>query len=524
MGATLADPQGRRSVLAMKLNRLCSPCRALQLALSAFLLGVATPGPLQAGLEPTAATREALTRLHQGRFDEAASSFREISQRRREDPEGPLFEALTAWWRLLDIPDDPEIRPVLEERLGEAIRRGEDLIEAGDTQRGKIFAGTAYLLAAQTRAFSGSYLSAGRAARAGHRLLEEALSSDSGAADARFAMGAYKYFAARLPWLVRLLRVFIRLPGGSIEEGLSELSVAAADGSYFRTEALLLLTYIYSEDGEEDTRRGLDYLREARELEPDSPLLTAIEARLLFAIGRLDEAERTARAAMEMAERIQGVAPGIPALARLRVALALYYQYRPKEAMEMVGQLDSGRAHLSPEARDSLDRLDRRLRRDLGLGPAAVPEPIPGAGGRDKKRSTRLVAAAPMPPSGPARAALATLRAGRPDEAATALARATVEAPEDPVLRYHLARAHQMAGDHEKATEELRRLLSSGVKLPKTLRGWALIRMGAALEASGHHDRARSYFREGSTLRGFVFSRAATDRLMHPEESFFPEG
>jgi tetratricopeptide (TPR) repeat protein len=509
----------------MKLNRVCSPHRVLQLALSALLLGVATPETLQAGLEPTAATREALSRLHQGRFDEAASSFREISLRRREDPAGPLFAALTAWWRLLDVPDDPDIRPVLEEKLGEAIRRGEDLIEAGDTQRGKIFAGTAYLLAAQTRAFSGSYLSAGRAARAGHRLLEEALSSDPGVADARFALGAYKYFAARLPWLVRLLRVFIRLPGGSIEEGLSELSVAAADGRYFRTEALLLLTYIYSEDGEEDTRRGLGYLREARELEPDSPLLTTIEARLLFGIGRLHEAEGTARAAMEMAVRIQGVAPAIPALARLRVALALYYQYRPAEAMEMVGQLASARAHLSPEARDSLDRLDRRLRRDLGLGPAAAAtQPISGAGGRDGKRSTRLVAAAPVPPDGPARAALATLRAGRPEEAATALAGAAVEAPEDPVLRYHLARAHQMAGDHEKATEELRRLLSSGVKLPKTLRGWALIRMGAALEASGHHDRARSYFREGSTLRGFVFSRAATDRLMHPEESFFPEG
>ncbi len=465
------------------------------------------------------ASLEALSLLHQGRFDAASSAFAEISRRRPGDPEGPLFEALTIWWRLIDLPEDAELRAAIEERLAEAMRRAEDLIGRGDLQRGRIFAGTACLLTAQTQALSGGYLAAGRAARAGHEHLEAALATDPQAADARFALGAYKYFAARLPWLVRLLRVFVRLPGGSVEEGLEALESAASGGVYFRAEALLLLAYIHSENEEEDLRQALGYLARARQIEPSSPLLAAIEAKFLFDLGRLGECERAARESLGLTAGMTGVAPAVPALARLRLAFALYYQYRHGEAMTELEQLGSSRMNLSPDARARMDGLLARLRDDsAGL---AQGEKADGIGGAKEASS---ISAAPLPADARAREAIRRLQAGKPGEATAELERAAAQWPEDTVVRYHLARAYQIAGDHLKAEQELQRLLSSSGRVPKTLRGWALLRIGAAMEADGRVDEAFSYYRRGESLRGFLFRAAAADRLKHPAESFFPEG
>ncbi len=468
---------------------------------------------------PPSASIEALSLLHQGRFDPAASAFAEISRRRPGDPEGPLFEALTIWWRLIDLPEDDGLRAAIEERLAEAMRRAEELIGRGDIQRGRIFAGTACLLTAQTQAVTGGYLAAGRAARAGHEHLEAALATDPQAADARFALGAYKYFAARLPLLVRILRVFVRLPGGSVEEGLEALESAASGGVYFRAEALLLLAYIHSENEEEDLRRALGYLARARQIEPSSPLLAAIEARFLFDLGRLGECERAARESLRLTAGMTGVAPAVPAMARLRLAFALYYQYRHGEAMAELDRIGSSRGHLSPDARARMDGLVARLKEDTGgVAPGGQ------ADGADGSKEASSISAAPLPADARAREAIHRLQSGKPGEAAADLESAAAQWPEDAVVRYHLARAYQIAGDHQRAERELERLLASGGRVPKTLRGWALLRLGAAMEADGRAEQALSYYRRGESLKGFLFRAAAADRLKHPAESFFPEG
>lgn len=493
--------------------------RALLALLPALLIPPAAAAA--SGPGPSGPTREALSLLHQGRFDAASEGFRRISAARPGDPEGPLFEALTAWWRLLDLPDDPELRPVLEENLEEAVRRGEALLDGPQAQRGRLFAGTAWLLAAQARAFSGSYLAAGKAARRGHELLEEALEVDPRASDARFALGAYKYFAARLPWIVRLVRVFVRLPGGSVEEGLEALEDAAARGEYFRTESLLLLAYIYSGDDENDLRRALKYLEMAREHEAaDSPLLAAIEARFLFLLGRLSEAGRIAGSAVEMASRIDGVAPAIPALARLRTAQALFYQYLPAESFAALKRLEQDRRHLPPDAEKRMEELLARLRRDHASPAGGIPEP--GADGEED--DVRLAPAAPVPGDPRAARALTAVASGEAAEAAGILSEIVRDQPSDPVARYHLARALQLAGRHEAAREELERLFSSGERIQKTIRGWAMLRMGYALELAGRKDEAGRWYRRAEKLGGFEFTRAGRDRLRHPEAEFTPEG
>jgi len=70
------------------------------------------------------------------------------------------------------------------------VRRGEALLSTPDAPRGRVLAGTALVLTAQTRAIAKKYFAAGSAARQGHAYLVEALASDPNMVDAGFALGA----------------------------------------------------------------------------------------------------------------------------------------------------------------------------------------------------------------------------------------------------------------------------------------------------------------------------------------------
>ncbi len=536
------EPVG--AILLPALVMLCTFCPA------------ALAGP---AVEPSVEARAGILLLHEGRFDAAEEAFTGISSRRPEDPEGPFFEAFVTWWRLLDGPKDPDRVRLFEERLQEGVRRAEALLPGPEAQRGRILAGTALILAAQSRAWSGSFLSAGSAARQGHRHLEAALEADSGAADAWFALGAYKYFAARMPWLVRALGVFFRIPGGNAEEGLSGLIEASRDARYFAAEAGLLLAYIYSSEHEDDYGTALGHLRTLRAREPASPLFAALDARLNFFTGHLAAAESAARQAIALSSAPPAVTPDIPALARLRLAQSLYYQYRPREALEELMPLLEPDSHL-PEGYGAIaSALDARLRVDLTEAPmtvagsasaagAATASPFPapattgpgpgapagaasppgtGADGRAAVTPTKpgsIAAAAPLPNDPLAAAAVERLRDGAAAEAAAALAAATGRNPGDLVLRYHLARAYEAAGRRSEAMAELRRCLEPKAGLPRTLQGWALIRLGAALEAEGKWLEAEDQYRRAASLKGFPFRRAAQERLRHPGPGIPPEG
>ncbi|MBI3450999.1 MAG: tetratricopeptide repeat protein [Acidobacteria bacterium] len=477
----------------------------------------AAAGPV----EPSPEALAGISLLHQGRFDAASAAFAVISSGRPLDPEGPFFEAFVSWWRLLDRPKDIEAQKRFDERLQDSIARGEALLDGPDAQRGRILAGTALVLSAQSRAFAGRHLSAASAARRGYRHLEAALAENPGAADAGFAMGAYKYFAARMPWLVRALGVFFRIPRGDVEEGLAALRDAELNGRYFRVEASLLLTHIYADEEEDDMRIALDHLRLARAVEPRSPLLAAVDGRLQFALGRLGAAEAASRECLEMSRTEPAVTPAVPALARVRLALALYYQYEPRAAADELAPLLAAGEDQPEGVADSVRSLSERLRMDLGepllLGGAKTVE-MDG----HQEAPARVTAPAPAPVA--IAAGLQRLHAGAPAEAIESLAAAVNRDPNDPVLRYHLGRAYQTAGRRGEAVAALTSALESPTKLPRVLQGWAMIRLGSAMDGDARRAQAEDWYRKASQLKGFLFRRAAEDRLRHDGDQLPPEG
>lgn len=506
----------------MPIRRELKTSRLFRRAAAALLAVIAGSSSAPASVAPSAGAIAGMALLHQGRFDAAASTFAEISRQRPADPEGPFFEAFVTWWRLLDRPKDKEALRAFEVKLQEGIERGEAALEGPEAQRGRIIAGTALVLSAQSRAFSGKYFSAGSAARRGHKYLEAALAEDPNAADAWFALGAYKYFAARMPWLVRALSVFLRIPGGDAEEGLAGLRKAASDGKYFRVEASLLLTHIYADQRENDFRIALDHMGAARSLEPASPLLAAIEGRLQFALGRLAAAEKISRDCLDLSRAEPAVTPVVPALARVRLALSLYYEYRPAEAATELRPLLQPGAELPEGVPETVRSLAARLSMDLADPTLKSAAPAQSEDGRPAEPSPRAAAAAPAPLD--AAAAFAKLRGGEPAPAIESLTSAIEKDPNDPVSRYHLARAYEAAGRRPEAVAALARCLEAGAALPRTLQGWAMIRLGAALEAEGKRAEAETWYHRAADLKGFVFRRAAEDRLKHAGDQPPPEG
>jgi len=474
-----------------------------------------------ATVDPSPEALAGISLLHQGRFDAASTAFAAISAGRPKDPEGPFFEAFVSWWRLLDRPKDIDSQKRFDDRLQESIARGEALLDGPEAPRGRIFAGTALVLSAQSRAFAGSHFAAASAARRGYRHLEAVLAENPGAADAGFAMGAYKYFAARMPWLVRALGVFFRIPRGDVEEGLAALRDAELNGKYFRVEASLLLAHIYADQEEDDLRIALDHLRLARAIEPRSPLLAAVDGRLQFALGRLGAAEAASRESLEMSRAEPGVTPAVPALARVRLALALYYEYEPRASAAELRPLIEGGDDLPEGVAESVLSLSDRLRMDLAepllFGGSRSAEP-PGR----PETPVRLTAPAPAPTE--IADGLARLRGGAAVDAIELLSAAVNRDPGDPILRYHLARAYQTAGRRAEAVAALTKSLESPVKLPRVLQGWAMIRLGSALAGDARRPEAEEWFRKAAQIKGFVFRRAAEDRLRHDGNQLPPEG
>src|SRR5688572_17055204 len=252
------------------------------LATEALLAGAAVAGvpDVQPGLDA----------LRAGRFEEAERRFSRLSNEVPEAPEGPFFQAFEMWWKLLDrFNERPGLRLLMEAKLDEAARRATLLAESGspsDQERGLTFLGVARLLDAQSKAVRGAHMAASSSARQGHKALTEGLRLNPRASDALFAMGAYNYFAANLPALVKGIRFLLMIPGGNRDRGLAQLEEAAASSRLFGTEALMLLSFIYTAREEDDAARALGYIEQARRREPESPLIALIHSDLLFDAGR----------------------------------------------------------------------------------------------------------------------------------------------------------------------------------------------------------------------------------------------
>ena len=471
--------------------------------------------------------------LRSGRFDMARDTFAQITSRNSQAPEGPFFEAFHLWWRLADHPEDLALRQAMEERLSEAARRARLLMDAddqADRQRGELFQGVSMMLDAQSKATRGIRFGAASLVRQGHKALTQALEASPESADALFAMGAYNYYADRLPLLVKGIRFLLLIPGGDSVKGISQLEKAGEQSRLFGAESLMLLAHIFSGAYEVDYRRALAYVDKAAARYPESPLIALARADLLFKLGNLRQSIGLAGRTLGLVEGGSGYAVEIERALAFRAAECSLRLYDPIDAFTRVeSSLDRSLPETPEEknrwvglwvdaARDagrlSPERLEALLAR-LGI-PDAVGEAMRRRA--NKEDATRTAANA-------ARAeALHILSSGGTEAAIRQLQGLSDRSPADLRLRYDLGRILQQEGRLADARPQLTAVAElARSSQTADLAGWALLRLGWELERDGKRSEALVLYRRAADLRQFTFQPAALDRLALPHPAQ-PEG
>jgi predicted Zn-dependent protease len=102
-------------------------------------------------------------------------------------------------------------------------------------------------------------------------------------------VGIYNYFVDTLPGIVKVLSIFIGLPGGSRTEGLKQLQLCAEKGELARAEAKFYLAKDFSRSSEKQYQKSLHLFQELAHEFPNNPLWPTLAGSLEF---RLDKPQQ----------------------------------------------------------------------------------------------------------------------------------------------------------------------------------------------------------------------------------------
>ncbi len=106
------------------------------------------------------------------------------------------------------------------------------------------FLGAAYGNRGRYLGMEGKWMKAYFDGRKGKKYLQRVLKKDSSVVDAKLGLGMFKYYAAKLPGIIKPLTFIIGVSGSS-KKGLKYITQAAQNGIYSRIEATFFLGHIY---------------------------------------------------------------------------------------------------------------------------------------------------------------------------------------------------------------------------------------------------------------------------------------
>ena len=291
----------------MKILLLASCILALILAATRPLLAE-LPYPIDEDDRRYAA--RGLTMMMDGDLDGAVQVFQQVEQKDPDSPLGFLLEADATWWKIYYISAnliDPDVFDVANMEAtpydshfadldNVAIHKAEARIrQHQDLARSHLYEGYAYALRARLEGLHDRDMATARAGKKMRTLLLRALALDPNLTDADLGVGIYNYFVDTLPGIVKLLSVFILLPGGSRTEGLQQLQLCADKGELGRPEAKFYLGKDYSRASEKQFDKSLRLFTELQQEFPHNPLWPMLIGSLNYRLGRPQKGEELYR-------------------------------------------------------------------------------------------------------------------------------------------------------------------------------------------------------------------------------------
>jgi tetratricopeptide (TPR) repeat protein len=284
----------------------------------ALLAAFAVPGKLSAQETPGATQQtvaeklalppnaeNAVQEIYAGDPEAAIAQADKFEKERPEDPFGFLLEAEARWWELFcvqseirygmvdvwQLPKEPENPPYLA-AARKAVSLAQAQLARGDTARAHLYAGMGYALEARIYGLRGGRMDTAKAGVNARENLLKALQLDPQLADADTGLGLYNYYVDTLSPIVKLLRFFLGIPGGSKQQGIEQLRAAMAHGVLTAVEARFYLasnlrTY------DHNYAAALEVAEPLVRQYPKNPIFLLLVANLELELGRRAQAAET---------------------------------------------------------------------------------------------------------------------------------------------------------------------------------------------------------------------------------------
>jgi tetratricopeptide (TPR) repeat protein len=278
-----------------------------------FFAAILWPRPAHASsLNLPDAARHGLDLLYAGRTDDAIAQFRQVQA---EDPDGPLgylLEAEARWWQIycnacevkwntIDAWERPRIAAdegylALAEKVTSI---AESRIARADSPEMRLYAGIGWSFRARLLALRNDRRGTARAGVNARTHLLRCLQLDPQMADAYAGLGLYNYYVDTLSSIARVLRFLMGIPGGSRQEGVRQMEIAAKKGDLTRVEARFYLaknlrTY------DRDYARSLEVFSPLIDEFPRNPIFQLLRGDIQAKLGRWELAASSFRLARQL--------------------------------------------------------------------------------------------------------------------------------------------------------------------------------------------------------------------------------
>lgn len=187
--------------------------------------------------------RQAMDAIYSGDPDAAIPIARAVQREQPEHPLGYLLEGEALWWKrycatceikygMVDawkrgkFPEDEAYLAVADKEISAA----EKLLAKSESAELHVYAGLGYALKARVYGLRGENHNVARNAVKGRAEMLRALELDPEMADATAVLGVYNYYVDTLSGIVKLLRIFTGVPGGSKVDGVKQLQIGMDHG------------------------------------------------------------------------------------------------------------------------------------------------------------------------------------------------------------------------------------------------------------------------------------------------------
>ena len=272
------------------------------------------PAPLPAqklNLPPE--VKRALEKMYSGDPDAAIEAAHSFEKAQPDHPLGYLLEVEARWWKIYcagcevkwgmvdawkrpkKAGDDEYLK--LADR---AIRLAEAEIKQSDSAEMRLYAGIGWALKARLYGLREERRATAHAGVAAREQFLQAIQLDPNLADAYTGLGLYNYYVDTLSPMVKMLRFFLGIPGGSKKEGIKQLERGMSHGELTAIEARFYLaknlrTYDHQYE------RALTIAAPLVEHYPHNPLFLLLVGNLSMELGRKESAAANFHAAQKLA-------------------------------------------------------------------------------------------------------------------------------------------------------------------------------------------------------------------------------